>query len=237
MVEGSRAALAGRVASPVMFDLQQFAGPDDDDLPDLPALELTDDVNQLKTLARTLHRDLGKVRYEAGRRRIALREATEERDAARTELQTVKSTLEAEITKTKGELETANRSNGQLRTKFKDQFVTRALKEELRKAGAPDDVVPVIMKSLDLAKVEFDEETLSTKGADALVAEFKTASPSLFSAKGTPRGTNPGKNNATGNPSADGADPKSFDFTAEDNKNKSFIELARESARLTLAGG
>jgi hypothetical protein len=211
---------------------------DEDELPDVPALELTEDPAQLKNLARNLHRDLVKTRTEAGKRRIQLRTVEGERDRLKGEFETFKTTAETEKTGLKTELETANRSNGQLKTRFKDQFVNKAVMDELKKAGAADDAVPVILKALDLSKIEFDEETLTAKGHDVIIAEFKTATPSLFAgSKPTPRGTTPNSNGASNNGgNGGGGEATKIDFMSEDNKKKSFLELARESAVATIAG-
>lgn len=231
MAEAKR-TIAGRPA-PFQFDLQQFA--EDDDLPDIPALELTEDIPQLKALARNLHRDLVKTRSEAGKRRIQLRTVEGERDTIKGEFETFKTTAETEKATIKTELETANRSNGQLKTRFKDQFVNKAVMDELEKAGAAKDAVPVILKALDLTKIEFDEEKLVATGAEKIIADFKTATPSLFQAKQTTvRGTTTSASSASdkGGTTTEG-DKGKIDFS---DKTKTFEQIAKESAQATFAG-
>lgn len=208
---------------------------DEDELPDVPALELTEDIPQLKALARNLHKDLIKTRSEAGKRRIQLRTVEGERDAVKTEFATFKTTAETEKTTIKTELETANRSNGQLKTRFKDQFVNKAVMDELEKAGAAKDAVPVILKALDLTKIEFDEEKLVATGADKIIAEFKTATPSLFQVKQNgARGTTTSASSASDKGgAAAGGEKGAIDFG---DKTKTFEQIAQESARATFAG-
>jgi hypothetical protein len=165
--------VAGRPAS-FLFDLQQFNEVDDalGDPPQIDVSSLSDDPAVLKRTIGTLIADNKNARKEAIRRRS-------ERDTLKTDLETEKAAhvkskadLETDLTKHKADLETANRSNGQLRGKFREQFVDAHVRTELEKRGAKN--VDDAMKLLDVSKIEFDEEKLTVKDAAGLTTTLDT---------------------------------------------------------------
>lgn len=165
------------------WDLQLFAG-DDDDLgapPEIDVSSLSDDPATLKRTIATLLGDNRKVRKEAGNRRTAVRTLEQQLADEKAAHGKTKGDLEGERDKIKGDLETANRSNGQLRSKFREQFVDAHVRSELEKRGAKN--VDDAMKLLDVSKIEFDEEKLAVKDAAALTTtldEFAKAREYLF---------------------------------------------------------
>lgn len=172
---------------PKFIHLQLFAsGTDDDDLgapPEIDVSSLSDDPATLKRTIGTLLADNRKVRREAGNRRSALRTAEQQLNDEKAAHTKTKGDLEGERDKIKGDLETANRSNGQLRSKFREQFVDQHVRTELEKRGAKN--VDDAMKLLDVSKIEFDEEKLGVKDAAALTAtldEFAKTRDYLFGA-------------------------------------------------------
>jgi len=181
------------------FDLQMFAADDDDDVlgaaPSIDVATLSDDPAQLKRMITTLVSDNKNARREAIRRRG-------EREALKIDIANekaahlkTKTDLEADLTKSKTDLETANRSNGQYKSRFREQFVDQKVRTELEKRGAKN--VDDAMKLLDVSKFEFDEEKLEVKDPAALTKaldEFAKEREYLFGPpNNTIRGTTAGR--------------------------------------------
>lgn len=215
-----------RGRAPFRFDLQQFA--EEDDLPQPQSIDvsaLSDDPAQLKRLIGTMQSDLQKVHREAGNRRVALRKTETEFDTLKTQHAEYRTaagdrdaaTLKTDLEKFKTDLETSNRSNGQLRSKFREQFVDSRVRTELEKRGAKN--VDDAMKLLDVSKIEFDEEKLEVKDPAALTTtldEFAKAREYLFGAPAGNgngnvwRGTTPGRG-ASDTPAGGGGGSKDVD--------------------------
>ena len=191
------------------FGLQQFAEPDDDLAPaqSIDIASLSDDPGALKRLIGSLVADNKAVRFEAGKRRTILRAIEQQLADEKAAHATTKSTLEADVTKHKTDLETANRSNGQLRSKFREQFVDVQVRADLKERGVKN--VDDAMKLLDVSKIEFDEEKLTVKDPTALktaLDEFAKEREYLFGApqqqqqRGTSFGRGASDNPGSGNP-------------------------------------
>lgn len=160
----------------------------DDELgapPEIDLSSLSDEPGTLKRLIGTLMADNSKARRSDKNQRDRRKTAESEFETFKKSHDEFKTQAEADAAKIKGDLETANRSNGQLRGKFREQFVDQRVRAELEKRGVKN--VDDAMKLFDASKLEFDEEKLEIKNADALgstLDEFAKEREYLF---GTPQ--------------------------------------------------
>ena len=126
----------------------------------------------------------------------ALAKLKDEHTAALSSITTERDAIVKERDDLKGERETLNRSNGQLRSKFREQFVDQRVRNDLEKRGAHN--VDDAMKLLDVSKIEFDEEKLSVKdetGFKTMLDTFQQERGYLFGAANNSRarGTSVGR--------------------------------------------
>lgn len=212
-----------------LFDLQMFA--EDDELGEplnIDQSSLSDDPLQLKRLIGTLMADNSKARRSDKNQRTRRQAVEAELLTEKTAHTKTKTDLEADLTKHKTDLETANRSNGQYKTKFREQFVDQKVRAELDKRGAHN--VDDAMKLLDLSKIEFDEDKLEIKNADALgttLDAFAKERTYLFG-EAKPAGQRTILGTSLGRGASDSAKSQALEKFSFDDPNKTIDQLTAE---------